>query len=430
MAITTHASGISDLQHYRKKREQFYKRFGAEWPGTLLDPYDILEVHPLPRADITAIIQASEAIARVYQRTAALLRTLPEEALLQMGLPKPALDLARGQIPGMPDTVIGRLDLVKTGDGYKLLEFNADAPGLMVEAFAVNAKVCQESGKVDPNSDGEAALAAALRDAVRAGLEYVDVEHARQGSVVFTSCSTYVRERDVAHYLMRLLDMDRDLRKQYVPMESLRGDANGLYDPDGGRIDVLYRTYPFQFFSGGMFSDDQDENAGLHDGQLLYELIKRRKLAVINPPSAFLLESKAVQVVIWGLCEAGLYFDAEERTLIRRHFLPTFLDPVFQDEPYVVKPVYGAEGDTVTIVNPRQGTTVSHNGRTYDDQTMIYQKYAELPLIETMTEDGPRPLRMLISCFLIAGQAIGVCARAGHGITDASWWVAPVCVAD
>src|SRR6185436_16320163 len=116
----------SELANYRSGRESFYRRFGALWPGTLIDPYDLLEVYPLSSAEIAAITQAAEAIARIHKRTAKLLRTVPDEALLQMGLPRETLNLSRLQIPGMPDTVIGRLDLVNTIDGYKMLEFNAD----------------------------------------------------------------------------------------------------------------------------------------------------------------------------------------------------------------------------------------------------------------------------------------------------------------
>src|SRR5262249_16290995 len=99
----------SDLLSYKRRRENFYNRYGALWPGTLLDPFDLLDVYPLPRAEIAAITQAAEAMARIYKRTARLLRTVPDEALLQMGLPQETLSLSRIQTPGMPETVIGRL---------------------------------------------------------------------------------------------------------------------------------------------------------------------------------------------------------------------------------------------------------------------------------------------------------------------------------
>src|SRR5436190_24369245 len=89
----------------------------------------------------------------------------------------------------------------------------------------------------------------------------------------------------------------------------------------------------------------------MHDGELLFDLVLSRRLAIINPPSAFLLAGKAVQSIIWGLFQEGVYFDAEQRSLIERHFLPTYMDALFGHEPYVVKPVYGSEGDTVAVID-------------------------------------------------------------------------------
>ena len=419
----------SELANYRSGRESFYRRFGALWPGTLLDPYDLLEVYPLSSAEIAAITQAAEAIARIHKRTAKLLRTVPDEALLQMGLPRETLNLSRLQIPGMPDTVIGRLDLVNTIDGYKMLEFNADTPGLLVETFAVNARVCDASGKVNPNRHGETALHAALRNAIRAGLEYVGRTDGESANVVFTSRSTYERDQDIALYLMGLLALPDGIQKHYVPLELLRGNERGLYDSNGDQIDVLYRFHPIQFFRGKMFRDNKDENADIHDGALLFDLVSRGRLAIINPPAAFLLESKAVQSIIWGLFQQGVYFDSEERLLIEHYFLPTYMDPIFCDEPYVAKPVYGSEGDTVAIINARPGEVFRSNNNTYAEQSMVYQKYVELPRVEIMTEDGLRSLSILTSCFLIDGQPVGITLRAGEAITDFSWWSVPICVA-
>jgi glutathionylspermidine synthase len=91
------------------------------------------------------------AIARIYQRTAKLLRTVSDDVLLQMGLPPETVSISRLHLPGMSDSVIGRLDLVKTAAGYRMLEFNADNPGLLIESFPMNAKACNESGKINPN---------------------------------------------------------------------------------------------------------------------------------------------------------------------------------------------------------------------------------------------------------------------------------------
>jgi glutathionylspermidine synthase len=418
-----------DLQTYRERREAFFARYAALWPGTLPDPFDLLDLYPLPRAEVAAITQAASAIALIYKRTAALLRTVPDKALLQMGLPPETLQLALSQTHGMPDTVIGRFDLVKTTSGYKLLEFNADVPGMLIETFAINAKACEEEGRVDPNRDGEPMLAAALAQALQAGLAYVGKRQDEPALVVFTSIERSNRERDIQLYLMNLLARTDNVRKQYAPVESLRVNEQGLCDPAGHPIDILYRSYPLQYLQRNLAYATSDGSGAMHVDHLSH-LVAEHRLALVNPPSAFLLEGKAVQVVIWGLFESGMYFDEAERALIARHLLPTYLDPVFEDERYVSKPVYGSEGNTIAIIDPELGTLTNSSGQTYAEQPMVYQQYTELPRVELMTEDGPRRLQVLTSCFLIADQPVGICLRAGHEITDASWWFLPVCVAD
>ena len=48
-------------------------------------------------------------------------------------------------------------------------------------------------------------------------------------------------------------------------------------------------------------------------GLWLIELVAQNLLTMVNPPSAFLLQNKAVQAVIWGLHEEqNSFFSAEE----------------------------------------------------------------------------------------------------------------------
>ena len=417
------------LSEYRAARERFFARRGAQFPDTLADPYDLLDVFPLPRSEVTAILEAARAAGSVYRRAAALIRSLRDESLLEMGLPATALGAARMAVPGMPDTVWGRFDFARSDDGYKLLEFNADAPGFLVETFSVNARVCRDAGLVDPNAGGEAALAAALLDALHAGAD--SVGRGSGARVAFASCGHCRRDVAMARYLMTLLTGGNGLRADYFPLTSLRADASGLYDPAGDRIDVLCRIYPLHLFRGPLFEPHSlSGGAGAEEsGTLIFDLAVSRRLALVNPPSAILLASKAVQALIWGLFEAGLVFSAEERDTIRRFFLPTCLDPPESGLPYVVKPAFGSEGSGVSLVDRRSGTTRRGSSAAWTEEPLVYQRYVEIPTRELMTEHGPRTLHLLFSCFLIAGEPMGICLRAGELITDESAWVVPLCVA-
>ena len=413
------------LLEYRCLRQKFFAEHGHRWPGTLADPFDILDASPVGRSEIDEILEASTALSAIYKSAAELLRCLPDDALLDMGVPGFLLPAARSVIPGMPDCVIGRLDLARTKHGYKMLELNSDAPGLLVEAFSVNAEVCREIGHLDPNRSCERMVADALLDAVRAGVKYVGKSRGDPVNVVVTSCDKCSRDRGLAMFLCRLLET---ISAKYVPIEMLGLDLDGLYDPSGDRIDVLYRAVPLRFTRNQLFRRRSDRVDTEKEGMML-RLVKSRQLAIINPPFAFLLESKALQAVIWNLFESGHYFSPDERGFISKYMLPTFLDPP-EAEAYVIKPFYGAEGDTVAIANPRIGTISKNACTTHSDQPMVYQRHVRVPTREIMTEYGRRRLHIVTSCFLVSGTPAGICMRAGEAITDESAWVLPVCVVD
>ena len=150
---------------------------------------------------------------------------------------------------------------------------------------------------------------------------------------------------------------------------------------------------------------------------------------MLNPISAFLLQSKAVQAVIWGMKEIDSpYFSTEEKQWIHDYFLPTYLEEdlfLSKGWKYVKKPSYGREGDTVSIF---QGTKklVEDQHHTYEQSLPVYQKYVELPSQEIKTVIGAKEAKILIGSFLINGKACGIGLRAGNQITDNNAYFLPV----
>ena len=64
--------------------------------------------------------------------------------------------------------------------------------------------------------------------------------------------------------------------------------------------------------------------------------------------------------------------------------LPTFLDPVFEQTAHVIKPVFGREGDGITI-------RVAGGWRTRQERSLlparpvVYQQYVDMPQITVTT---------------------------------------------
>ena len=411
---------VDTIARYQEARRQFYAGFPDFWADIAGKEYALLQVVRMDAAEQREIRQAAAAIWNLYRRVADLLRTLADENLLQLGLPASTLALVRLPPPDMPDTVIGRLDLVRTPDGYKMLEFNTDTPTFLYECYHVNGQVCAEYGMADVNAGERVFLAAALTEACRAALRSVGKAEGQPALIAFTSYPEHREDRGTTEFLRSLVELAAPAATRYVGIDALRIDATGLYTDTGDRIDVLYRLYPLEFFAR-----DRAPLTGAPIGELLFDLVLRRQLALINPPSAFLLQSKAVQVVIWGLYEEGLFFDDAEREAIARHLLPTYLDPNFNTR-YVVKPVYGREGDTVSIIDPQTGPQCENPVRSFTEQPMAYQQYVEMPEIDVMTEAGPQRLRALTSCFVVGGRAGSIGLRLGGQITNDACFFLPI----
>ena len=193
-------------------------------------------------------------------------------------------------------------------------------------------------------------------------------------------------------------------------------------------LDVLYKQYPTDYLI-----EDEAPN-GTKVGLALMELVRKRRLAVLNPPISFILQNKALMAVLWAMhLSRSRLFTAEEHRWIEQYILPTYLDasktsryPVFVGR-YVLKPVYGHEGVSITI-RDRYEVIEQSDQHFYNDQTMIYQQYAALPTATIQTEHGRTEVNLVYNCF-IAGSipsAIGVRASQKLIIDDTSYFL-PVC---
>jgi len=150
----------------------------------------------------------------------------------------------------------------------------------------------------------------------------------------------------------------------------------------------------------------------------------------VNPPSAFLLQSKAIMALIWGLHEEEhSFYTPEEHNAIHKYFLPTYLDPdVFlqQGQSFVKKPSFSREGDTVEIFSNTGKKIAEDIHKTYKDELPVYQQFIELPQTMIQTEQGPKRAHYMYGCFYINGKASAIGIRAGGQITDNGSYFLPI----
>ncbi|MBE4909782.1 glutathionylspermidine synthase family protein [Bacillus luteolus] len=401
-------------------RKNFYANIASFWPDLHDTEYALYDIVCFSKDDIKDIRLATNRIGNLFFKTAKLLRHSDDDTLRGIDIPEAAIPFIR-EISLPVETVISRVDLVKTNKGLKVLELNADTPTFEKEVFSVNRKVAQHFGLEDPNDGYESQLGNAIDKAIIES--HIRTNQIHDPYVVFTSHDDHPEDRLTTLYLMSL----SRLPVSYQPLHSLQIVQNeGLFDENGRRIDVLYRqTYPMEHLV-----EDLDPVSNEKVGLQLLELVALKKLSIVNPISAFLLQSKAVQAIIWGMMELEHpYFTEQEREWIRTYFLPTYLesDPfIKQGIQYVKKPSFGREGDTVEIFNSVGQKIEEDTYKTYQSSLPVFQQYVDLPSYSIKTAEGLKEGKLLIGSFLVNGKASGIGIRAGKQITDNNAYFLPV----
>ena len=385
------------------KRRSFFSAipgFAADLDG---EPYALFSVHSLDATTIDAMRAAAADAYRVLARTTQLVRTLDDAVLCELGYPPSTLGLVR--MAHDPPALIARVDLIFDGTRFRAIEINADTPGFIIEAHAINGRVCAAFGSRDPNDGTEALLADALARAC-----------AGTSNPVFTALGAHIEDRNATEYLVRLA-RERAIDARFIALADLRITANALLDDRGKPIDCLYRNYPIELFAA-----DRDE-AGEPIGPALFDLVERGQVRLLNSPAAFAMQNKAVYAIAWELYERNAFFSNEERAAIERTFVPTWFEPP-SGGAYVRKPVFGREGDSVTIVEAN-GTETSPYG-SYLTQPTIAQRYVPMPQLAMPETNGTTSTYALHGCFLVDGVAGALALRLGGRITSNASYFQPI----
>ncbi|MFZ3590068.1 glutathionylspermidine synthase family protein [Bacillus sp. DJP31] len=408
--------------NFKEKRQHFYSKIPEFWADLYGQEYGLFDVKVMDEEFAHDTKKFARKAGHIFFKTTELLQSkeIPDSTFLQMGYPSETLPFLR--LGGAPfNTVIGRFDSVVINQLHKILEFNSDTPTFIYELFKVNGMVCKEFGFKNPNEQEETLLKKTVKKSIMDAFALLKQNHFP--NIVFTSHNESIEDRNTVIYLQEL----SGLPSQYVPLDQLRiMEGEALLDPEGIPIDVLYRqTFPIESM---IFDVDPDTSAKV--GEQLLNLVALNKLAIINPPSAFLMQNKALMSVIWGLHEEGSpFFTSEEHVWIEEHFLPTYLEPdpfINRGEKYVQKPVFGREGDTVEIFDGTGAKVDENQHKSYSNYLSVYQKFVELPTTKIRTEAGESEGHFMVGTFLLNGSPSAFGFRVGNQITNNLSYFLPV----
>ncbi len=396
-----------------KTRQELYGNIESFWDVLDGEVYALAEAMPVSQKTISELRTAAREAYLIFEKVIPILWAMDDAALMELGFPKSALPFLRLQTM-RPLSIISRFDFIVTKEKISVMEWNADTPTFIKEAFEVNDQIAAQVGLAPINEGQAGQLAASVRRAVEAAQHRTrPVPH-----IVFTSHGDNIEDRWTTEYLQQFVE-----GATYCPLDELEIRAeDGLYDQDGKRIDILYRqTFPIE-----MALLDRDEE-GKELGVLLLQLVELGLLEIINPPSAFLMQAKSILALIWLLHETKHeYLTAEEHASIARYFLPTYLNPssfLERHQAFVEKPIFGREGDTVTIHQGDGKVMYSNEQRSFAGQSAVYQEYQSLPT--RRLQDGT-DVSYMFGVFVLGGQPSAVGVRAGERITGNRSYFLPI----
>lgn len=408
------------MNEYQQRRAAVYQPLAEEgvftWAEMYGQEYALPHCLPVSTANCAELRHASEQLGRVFDKAVQIVRRAPDELLLEIGVPRAAIGAVRMTAAWPHATLIGRFDFALTPDGFKMLEFNADTPSGVVEAFHVNGAVCRHWQRRDPNEGMDAQLNAAFECWRRCeGI-------ADDAVAVFSALDWHAEDAGTTRYLLR----QSGWRGRFVGLADLRVNERGVFiqTADGVRaVDVLFRMHPLELLSQDQASD------GTPVGALLLRLAQQGRIRLVNPPAALLAQTKALQALIWGAAEAGEGYTPQECATIRRYMLPTYLDNRFRGRmAYAVKPILGREGKSVRLFDKAGCCTDGGAAAEYDGQLVVYQQRVELESHTTETANGMFCGKLLWGAFLLGTEAAALVVRLGGAITGDMAYYLPICL--
>ncbi|WP_078428135.1 glutathionylspermidine synthase family protein [Alkalihalobacterium alkalinitrilicum] len=291
-----------------------------------------------------------------------------------------------------------RFDFIASSNGLKVIEANTDTPVGIVESAIAQEVLCHEHKSKNPNAHINKRIKATWDQIIR------DYNIRSTDTLYFTCANWHDEDKKTVEYMMNLYPQ----QAKYISLEQIIVERDGVKTPDGDTIEFLYRLYPLEYFL-----EERSETGEPIGEQFLVHIINN-KVKVINPPSALLMQSKAILALITAKKEE--WYTRVEQAAIEKYFLPTYfsLDQMASDS-YVKKPVLGREGGGIKVV--ANGLVLDEDVDYYQSQQAIYQQYFPMPDQTIDTWDGPYTGKLLIGSHVMNGEPSGLFLRVGELIT-------------
>ncbi|MEA3491646.1 MAG: glutathionylspermidine synthase family protein [Campylobacterota bacterium] len=261
--------------------------------------------------------------------------------------------------------IYGRFDLAGGIDSrdIKLLEFNADTPTALFETAIVQWAILKQNDLEEESQFNT--LYDSLVDNFKRTVtleESVDnFDDLYDGwKFLFTSIKDNIEEENTVRLLQHIAhEAGFDTEFAYIDDIEFSDEEGIVYE--GEEYELWFKLIPWE--------DIALEEPDL--AMLLKNIIQNQKAIIFNPAYTLMFQSKGILKILWDLYP-------NHPLLLESSFEP------LEDQRQVVKPVFGREGESVTILDG-DGSIVAEASGAYENHKMLYQAYTELPTDQSGT---------------------------------------------
>jgi len=253
----------------------------------------------------------------------------------------------------------GRFDLAGGIDSkpIKLLEFNADTPTAVFETAIVQWAILKQNG-LEEESQFNALYEALIENFKRLVTLEESVEAFEERyegwKFLFTSIKNNAEEENTVRLLQHIAE-EAGYVTEFAYIDEIEFSEEDGIVYEGETYELWFKLIPWE--------DIALEESDL--AMLLKGIILNQKAIIFNPAYALMFQSKAMLKILWDLYP-------NHPLLLESSFEP------LTGKKQVAKPIFGREGESVTILNADGSTAASIEGD-YDNHKMVYQSYTELP---------------------------------------------------
>lgn len=321
-------------------------------------PYIIPELVPVTEEEAEAYYEAGNALYEMFAEAGQ--HIIDNNLFDELGIPENLVELIKMSWDDDDWHLYGRFDLAGGIDGQpiKLIEFNADTPTSLFESTIIQWAVLKANGMDEARQFNN--IYEAIRDNFRRliteddGLEKF-IEYYNDEAILFSAVRDLPEDEQTTRLLEKMAQ-DAGFRTDFCYFDQVGFLENeGFFNENEEHFKLWFKLWPWE-----NIAVDEPELT-----EILRKIALNRKGVVINPAYTLMFQSKGILKVLYDLFPDSPYLLATS-------------DQPLEGSKQVVKPVFGREGENITIVSA-DGVAEQQTEGEYDHHPKIYQEFVEFP---------------------------------------------------